>query len=305
MTPAAAATLTVFGFPSPQAAGVSANFTVQARDPFGNIAPGYSGTVHFSSTDPQAILPANSTLLSGSQTFSATLKTTGLQSITGTDTVNGSITGSETGITVLSGPARALALNSGNNQVGVAGTQLAQPLAVKVTDSGGNAVAGVTVNWAATGGGTGVAVTSPTSITSASGIATMNATLGSTGGANTFTATVAGLTGSPATFSATAAKNLAVNSGNGQSATAGHQLANPLVIKVTDNASNPVPGITVNWSVITGGTGAAVSSSSTITDASGLAQVTATLGTTAGANSFRATVAGLTGSPVTFNATGL
>jgi|GEM_PF-4681989 len=305
VTPAAAANLGVSGFPSPQPAGVSGIITVQARDAFGNLTVGYSGTVHFSSSDPQAILPVNSTLQSGSKTFSATLKSAGLQSITGTDTVNTSINGSQSGITVSSGMASAVAVSSGNNQVGVAGAQLVQQLAVKITDSGGNAVAGTTVNWAATAGGTGVSVGSSSSITDASGIATTSATLGSSGGVNTFTATVTGLTGSPVTFNATAAKNVVLNSGNNQTASAGHSLSVPLVIKVTDNASNPVSGIQVNWSVILGGTGATVSSSSTFTDASGLAQVTATLGNVAGANSFRATVTGLTGSPVTFNATGL
>ena len=303
VTPGTPAVLLVSGFPNPQPAGVSGIITVQARDAFGNLTVGYSGTVHFSSSDPQAILPVNSTLQSGSKTFSATLKSAGLQSITGTDTVNTSINGSQSGITVLSGLASAVAVSSGNNQVGVAGTQLVQQLAVKITDSGGNAVAGTTVNWAATAGGTGVSVGSSSSITDASGIATTSATLGSSGGVNTFTATVTGLTGSPVTFNATAAKTLAVNSGNNQTGIAGTQLGSSLSVKVTDGAANPVAGITVNWAATAGGTGVSVGSSSSITDASGIATTSATLGSSGGVNTFTATVTGLTGSPVTFNAT--
>ena len=75
-------------------AGVAFNFTVTALDPLGNVVTSYSGTVRFTSTDPAATLPANSTLTNGTGTFSATLKTAGTQTITGTDTVAASITGS-------------------------------------------------------------------------------------------------------------------------------------------------------------------------------------------------------------------
>ena len=64
-----------------------------ALDAFNNTSTGYAGTVHFTGTDGAAVLPANSTLSNGAGTFSATLKTTGSQSITGTDTITGSIMG--------------------------------------------------------------------------------------------------------------------------------------------------------------------------------------------------------------------
>ena len=48
---------------------------VTAQDQFNNTATGYAGTVHFTSSDGQAVLPANGTLTSGTGTFSATLKT--------------------------------------------------------------------------------------------------------------------------------------------------------------------------------------------------------------------------------------
>src|SRR5215467_3936233 len=61
---------------------------------FGHYAvTGYSGTVHFASSDGSAILPANSTLTNGARTFSATLNTSGNQTLTATDTVTPSITG--------------------------------------------------------------------------------------------------------------------------------------------------------------------------------------------------------------------
>ena len=74
--------------------------TVTAEDSFNNSVPGYSGTVHFSSSDTQATLPANSTLTNGAGTFSATLRTAGNQTITATDTVTGTITGTSNTIAV-------------------------------------------------------------------------------------------------------------------------------------------------------------------------------------------------------------
>jgi hypothetical protein len=118
VNPAAASTLAVTGFPSPTTAGVSHSFTVTALDPYGNIATGYTGTVHFTSSDGKAGLPANYTFTTGSgkdngvHTFSATLKTAGTPSITATDTKTGSITGTQSGITVNPAGATHLSISA-------------------------------------------------------------------------------------------------------------------------------------------------------------------------------------------------
>ena len=78
-------------------------FTVTAQDQFNNTATGYAGTVHFTSSDGNATLPADSTLTNGVGTFNATLKTAGNQTITATDTVTNSITGTSNTITVSGG----------------------------------------------------------------------------------------------------------------------------------------------------------------------------------------------------------
>src|SRR5260370_36109302 len=57
-TPATATLLLVSGFPSPTTAGVSHNVTLTAEDAYSNLATGYTGTVHLSSSDGQATLPA-------------------------------------------------------------------------------------------------------------------------------------------------------------------------------------------------------------------------------------------------------
>ncbi|MFX5306131.1 hypothetical protein ABTC94_20170, partial [Acinetobacter baumannii] len=66
---------------------------------------GYSGTVHFTSTDAAAVLPADMTLTNGIATFSETFDTAGSQAITATDTVSAGITGTSNPETVAPGPA--------------------------------------------------------------------------------------------------------------------------------------------------------------------------------------------------------
>src|SRR4029077_3524862 len=85
--------------PSSGTAGTAFNVTLTAKDAFGNTATGYTGTVHFTSSDGQAVLPANYAFTAGDagiHTFSATLKTAGSRSVTATDTAAGSTTGSAT-----------------------------------------------------------------------------------------------------------------------------------------------------------------------------------------------------------------
>src|SRR5262249_32450105 len=78
--------------------------TVTAQDADGNTATGYRGTVYFTSSDTQAVLPVTYTFTAadaGVHAFSgSTLYTAGVQSLTATDTETASITGSQLGITV-------------------------------------------------------------------------------------------------------------------------------------------------------------------------------------------------------------
>jgi uncharacterized membrane protein len=131
---AAAASFVVSSFPSPATAGVSGTVTVTAHDAYGNVATGYTGTVHFTSSDGQAVLPADSTLSSGTGTFSATLKTAGTQSITATDTMTNSIAGSLAVTVVANVVARLVVTSSGGTETaGVPFTIL-----VRAVDAYGN-----------------------------------------------------------------------------------------------------------------------------------------------------------------------
>ena len=122
--------LTVSGFPNPNTAGLAGDVTVTAKTPSGNVATSYVGTVHFTSNDGLAVLPADYTFVpadNGVHTFpsGATLKTAGSTlSITATDTVTPTIAGSQSGITVLPGAATTMTVAGfpSPHAVGVAGS---------------------------------------------------------------------------------------------------------------------------------------------------------------------------------------
>jgi outer membrane protein assembly factor BamB len=108
-TPGVATYFTVSGFPSPSSAGSSHSVKVTALDAFGNVATGYRGAIHFTSSDSKAVLPADYTFTStdaGTHSFSVTLKTAGTESVTATDKATSTITGVQAGITVTPGAAK-------------------------------------------------------------------------------------------------------------------------------------------------------------------------------------------------------
>jgi adhesin/invasin len=140
-------------------------------------------------------------------------------------------------------------------------------------------------------------------------VATVTFTTGTTVGAvYTVTATSTGPTRtgtSPATTTiATTPTTIALNAGNNQTATVNATVATAPSVRVTDAYNNPVAGVVVTFAVASGG--GSVTGGSATTNASGIATVGSwRLGTTAGANTLTATCTGLSGSPVTFTATGV
>jgi len=93
---------THFSVTAPTTASVSTFFgiTVLALDASNRTVAGYSGTVHFTSSDPQAVLSGDSTLTNGAGTFSASLAGPGSETITATDTFTSTITGSSNAVEV-------------------------------------------------------------------------------------------------------------------------------------------------------------------------------------------------------------
>src|ERR1019366_264066 len=119
VNPGAATKLALSGL-STQPPNTAQSLTVTAQDAYGNTATGYTGAVHFTSSDGAASLPANYTFLAGdagvhSFASGVTLKTAGSKSVTGTDTVTGTITGTQT-VTVNPGSATQLVLSGLSTQ---------------------------------------------------------------------------------------------------------------------------------------------------------------------------------------------
>jgi hypothetical protein len=90
----------VLTMPDALGAGDPASATLTAYDSNGNVATGYTGTVHFTATDGTATLPVNYTFIgtdAGVHTFpnGFVLNTAGSHVITVTDTVTLTITGSK------------------------------------------------------------------------------------------------------------------------------------------------------------------------------------------------------------------
>jgi hypothetical protein len=98
------------------------------------------------------------------------------------------------------------------------------------------------------------------------------------------------------------ATTIAIFAGNNQSAPGGHPVARLPTVIVRDQNGNPMVGVVVTFAVVSGG-GTATGLTPT-TDSNGLASVGSwTLGVVPGANTLSATLAGVSGSPLTFTAT--
>ncbi len=271
---------------------------VRVVDAYGNGVPGVAVSFTVtdgggSATDTEAVTDANGEAAVGSWT---------LGTMPGANTLQATATGLSPvafTATATAGSPATLAKTGGDGQTAEVATAVATPPAVRVTDSYGNPVAGVAVTFAVTGGGG--SVTGAEAVTDADGVAEVGGwTLGTAAGAQALTATVAGLT--PAEFTATATAGapatVTIQAGQDQTATAGTAVPIDPAVLVEDAYGNPVPGVSVDFTV-TAGAGTVTGSPAT-TDAAGIATVEWVLGDP-GANTMDATVTGLT--PVTFQAT--
>jgi alpha-tubulin suppressor-like RCC1 family protein len=227
-----------------------------------------------------------------------------LGDVTGTQTFTAHVAGLDTPVTVTAvatAPALILAAETGDNQGGIVGLSLAQPIVLRVTRvHDGAAVANVPLTLTAAGGGT----LDPTSVSTGSdGRATAAWTLGSTVGPQSFTVSGPSLTTLTVNATASAAPNsLAVDSGNAQTGEVGAALARQIVARVTKPSDGTgVAGVTVSFAVATGG--GSVSAATGVTDVNGRARVTWTLGPSTGAQTLTIGAPGVTGQTVTATAT--
>jgi hypothetical protein len=156
-TPPIASSFTVTGYPA-TVAGDTNSFQVTVVDSIGQVATGFTGTVIFASSDAQAGLPLSYTFTTadaGVHSFAATLKTSGLQSITVRD-LSGALTGTQAGINVSAAAFSkyVLSVPNGADSRGhilvTAGETIS--LRVRATDTFGNSISSYagTVGFAST-----------------------------------------------------------------------------------------------------------------------------------------------------------
>jgi hypothetical protein len=93
--------------PANATAGIPIQFTVTALNSSNQTVTAYTDPVHFTSTDPSAALPGDATLTNGVGTFSASLVTVGSATLTASDLLSPTITGTSGSIGV-SQPAAGL-----------------------------------------------------------------------------------------------------------------------------------------------------------------------------------------------------
>ena len=198
--------------PSTDTAGGTFSITVTAENGSNGTTSGYTGTIHFSSSDVAAGLPANYTFTAadaGVHTFTGlVLKTAGSQTITATDTSSSSITGSAT---VAVSAAAASQLVFGQQPTGqLVGATLSPTVTVKIEDAYNNVLTGDSTDKVTIALGTnpsGATLGGTTTATVSGGVATFgNLSLNLVGTGYTLvatsTATSSGVTSSTFNISA-------------------------------------------------------------------------------------------------------
>lgn len=208
-------------------------------------------------------------------------------------------------------PMGVLALSSGNNQSQPINTTL-QPFIVRVTDSSGVAMVGEYVSFKIVEvptGATGQVLSNATVQTDSNGFASTTLTLGNKIGIYSVTASFVGVNENQVLFNARAhsgnAANLMLVSGSGQTQQIGTTLATPFKVRVTDVGGNFVQGVNVVFTILQvpiNAVGQSLINTNSITDSLGEAFTYLKLGSKVGNYSVSASVQGLAGSLVVFDA---
>ena len=194
---------------------------------------------------------------------------------------------------------------AGDAQQAVVNTSLVTPITVRANDANGNPLAGVSVSFKASAG----TFSAPTILTGTNGQAGSVWNMPIVAGPLTATVSLVNNPSATVTFTAVALtappQQLIKLSGDSQRGSVSAQLADPLVMVVTDQYNNGIPGIPMTFAVAAGG--GSISATNAVTDASGRVSVTWTLGANeAQSQAVSVTTAtALAGSPTLFSATAI
>jgi len=177
-------------------------------------------------------------------------------------------------------------VTSGSAQTGIVGMALASPVVVSVFDQDGNPLAGVTVSFSPLTFSGSLDVSSAT--TDANGRVQFGWTLGTLAGADSVVIAAGSISPAYATATATpdAPAHVSVVGGDNQTVGTDTPLAEPLVVRVTDQYGNAVEGVAITWSTDDG----SLSATTSVTDAGGIAQNTLVAGDATGQFSVTAMV---------------
>lgn len=305
-TPGPPANLTIPVSSSPQSAGVGTAFPnpllVTVTDSGGNLLSGVTVTFAPPASGATAVLSSGTAVTNALGVASVTASANGTAGNYGVTASVGAI--SATFVLFNTTPqAGTLTATGGTPQSTLIGTAFTTPLQATLRDTVGNPLSGVTLNFTAPSGGATAVLSSASAVTNGAGVASITATAGntlgtylvtvSTGGVGTDGALVAffTLTNSPG-----APARVRPTGGTPQTALTGAAFAAALQATVTDAGGNLLSGITVTFTAPAAGASAALSSSSAVTNALGVASVTATANTIAGSYTVLATVGGISGS---------
>ena len=189
------------------------------------------------------------------------------------------------------------------------GATLATQPAVAIQNSTGTTVAddSTPVSVTISGGDGNGSLSGTTTVSPVTGVATFSGlgVNGTNGQSYTLTFTGGALTSAEQTgigVSTGLATLISIVNGNSQRSAVSTAVATAPKVKVVDSGGNAVSGTSVAFAVATGG--GTVGSASVSTLADGTASSSWTLGRSGGANSITASATGLSGSPLTFTATG-
>jgi hypothetical protein len=187
----------------------------------------------------------------------------------------------------LAGAATAIAIVSGDNQRGSAGSELPKSIAFKVADENGSGVSGASVTLAASGG----AVVDSVLTTDSLGVARTRWTLGHSAGEYSLAAHVDGvkkLLKITARAYPAAPANLAFDDAPADKRAKDASRNRKLLALVTDVYGNPVPDARVNFSVKSG----TVTPARAVSDARGRAGLIWKLGSKPGEQILKGAVRG-------------
>ncbi|MDD5464725.1 MAG: hypothetical protein PHP73_00005 [Candidatus Omnitrophica bacterium] len=280
-------------------AGVGANIILRATDANKNIDSNYTGNHTFVFSGLNSITTYNpkvdATDFGVNKTIGFTNGVSSAALLKAYKKETGAVSVTESGqsylchtlsVDVAAVSASKIAIAGGNSQTTAVNTVLLQPYVAFISDLYGNPVSAVSATFgiaSVPSGATGQSLSVVSASSDVNGQISTILTTGDLAGTYAVSATSAGLTGSPLSFTSnvlapTAMSKISGDNPLGKKVT---EILAPFVIQVVDATSTPIPNVTVNFTIASapgGATGQALSAAQAVTDSTGQASTSLTLG---------------------------